>query len=360
MQTITKYLALLVLTLNVHIINAQDTIQNTKNQKKIEAFMAFKETIKTQERDFLKAEVEAISMRLEKGEISNSEAEELKMEAAKKRALNIENRLAIVDNKIALLERNDYRIENKMSDYELKEEKQNLFGVNISNKTFNVKTKKTPVKYDIRTSNDFLFAIGFNNAIIEGQSLNDSPYKLGSSGFVELGWNWKTRILKNSPFFRLKYGFSFQWNKFNLEDNKYFQQNGDVTELITFPNDLKKSKFKVTNLVFPVHLELGPLRKLDREDRLRYINNNKFKIGLGGYAGFNIGTRQKLKYSVDGETKKEKQKQSFNTTNLVYGLSGYVGFGDTALYVKYDLSPIFNNQAVDQHNISVGVRFDVD
>ncbi|WP_339916869.1 hypothetical protein [Yeosuana marina] len=360
MQTITKYLALVALTLNVHIINAQDTIQNTNNQTRIEAFIAFKETIKTQERDFLKAEVEAITIRLEKGEISNSEAEELKMEAAKKRALNIENRLAIVDNKIALLERNDYRIENKMSDYELKEEKQNLFGVNISNKTFNVKTKKTPIKYDIRTSNDFLFAIGFNNAIIEGQSLNDSPYKLGSSGFVELGWNWKTRILKNSPFFRLKYGFSFQWNKFNLEDNKYFQQNGDVTELITFPNDLKKSKFKVTNLVFPVHLELGPLRKLDREDRLRYINNNKFKIGLGGYAGFNIGTRQKLKYSVDGETKKEKQKQSFNTTNLVYGLSGYVGFGDTALYVKYDLSPIFNNQAVDQHNISVGVRFDVD
>ncbi len=360
MQTITKYLALVVLMLNMHLINAQDTIQDNNNQNKIEALIAFKETIKKQERDFLKAEVEAISKRLEKGEISNTEAEELKMEAAKKRALNIENRLAIVDNKIALLERNDYRIENKMSGHELQEEKQNLFGVNISNRTFNVKTKKTPIKYDIRTTNDFLFAIGFNNAIIEGQSLNDSPYKLGSSGFVELGWNWKTRILKNSPFFRLKYGFSFQWNKFNLKDNKCFQQNGDVTELVTFPNDLKKSKFKVTNLVFPVHLEFGPLRKLDREDRLRYINNNKFKIGLGGYAGFNIGTRQKLKYSVDGKTKKEKQKQGFNTTNLVYGLSGYIGFGDTALYVKYDLSPIFNNQVVDQHNISVGVRFDVD
>ena len=360
MQTITKYLALIVLTLNVHLINAQDTIQNTSNKTRIVAFKVFKETIKTQERDFLKAEVEAINVRLEKGEITATEAETLKMETAKKRALNIENRLAIVDNKIALLERNDYRLEDEMNDYELQEEKQNLFGVNISNKTFNVKTKKTTPKYDIKTSNDFLFAIGFNNAIIDGQSLDDSPYKFGSSGFVELGWNWKTRILNNSPFLRLKYGFSFQWNKFNVRDNQYFKQNGDVTELETYPNDLKKSKFKVTNLVFPLHLELGPLRKLNREDRLRYINNNKFKIGLGGYGGFNIGALQKLKYTIDGETTKEKQKQSFNAANLVYGLSGYVGFGDTALYVKYDLSPIFKDQTINQRNVSFGIRFDMD
>ncbi len=38
------------------------------------------------------------------------------------------------------------------------------------------------------------------------------------------------------------------------------------------------------------------MRKLDREDRIRYVNNNKFKIGLGGYGGFNLDTRQKLKY----------------------------------------------------------------
>ena len=36
MQTITKYLALVVLCLNVQLINAQDTIQNVNNKHKIE------------------------------------------------------------------------------------------------------------------------------------------------------------------------------------------------------------------------------------------------------------------------------------------------------------------------------------
>jgi hypothetical protein len=112
--------------------------------------------------------------------------------------------------------------------------------------------------------------------------------------------------------------------------------------------------------VIPVHFEFGPLRKLEKEDRIRYINNNKFKIGLGGYAGINIGSQQKLKYNESESSVKRKIKQDYNTSDFVYGLSGYIGAGDTALYVKYDLSPVFNNQVVKQNNISVGIRFDVD
>ena len=92
----------------------------------------------------------------------------------------------------------------------------------------------------------------------------------------------------------------------------------------------------------------------------RYSTQNQFKFGIGGYGGFNIGTRQKLKYSIDGDRKKEKQKGGFNTSNLVYGLSAYMAFDDMAVYVKYDLSPIFQDQIVEQRNISLGVRFDMD
>jgi hypothetical protein len=113
-------------------------------------------------------------------------------------------------------------------------------------------------------------------------------------------------------------------------------------------------------LVFPVHFEFGPSKRIDKDTYFRYSTDNQFKIGIGGYAGFNIGTRQKLKYELDGERIKEKQKRDFNTSNVVYGLSGYIAFGDTALYVKYDLSPIFKDQVIDQNNISIGVRFDMD
>ncbi len=352
MQTITKYLALIVLCLNVQFINAQDTIPAIKNKKNIDMLEKVKETIIEEEKKYLKEMIQSINIKIDQQEITNEEAEKLKKEAAKKHALNIDNRIAIVDNKIELFKRNDYELSN--------EDKENLFGINISNKTFNIKTKNTPVKYDIRTSNDLLFAVGINNIISDGVGLDNSPYKLGGSGFVELGWNWKTRILKHSNFIRIKYGFSFQWNKLNPKENNYFIQNGSETLLQQFPDNLKKSEFRVTNLVFPLHFEFGPSNRLDKNDRIRYINNNKFKLGLGGYGGFNIGTQQKLKYEENGNSIKQKIKSNYNTTDFVYGLSGYIGFGDTSLYVKYDLSPIFKDQLVDQNNISIGVRFDID
>lgn len=350
MQVITKYLVLIILGFCVMQTNAQDSLKNSVNKSKIESLKKAKETIKTEERELLKPEVEAINQRLDKGEINQTEANRLKKKAAKKRALNIENRIAIVDNRIALLERNDYQFDS---------EKVNRFGVLISNKAFSFKGNKKEPKYKIRTSNDLLFAIGFNNAIIDGEGLGDSQYKTGSS-FIELGWNWKTKLLKNSNFVRIKYGFSFQWNKLNPKDNKYFVQNGKITSLEEFPFDLKKSQLRVTNLVLPVYFEFGPLRKFERKTHIRYINNNKFKIGIGGYAGFNIGTRQKLKYKVDGKRIKDKIRRNFNTNDFVYGLGGYIGIGDTSLYIKYDLSPIFKDQVVDQNNISLGVRFDMD
>jgi hypothetical protein len=359
MQTITKYLAMAILCLHVQLINAQDTIQNVNNKDKIEILQELKEKIKTEERDFLKIEVETINMRLENGEITNNEAKTLKMKVAKKRALNIENRIAIIDNKISLLKRNDE------GDVSYDDEDLSKVGISIGGNEgrfagFRINGKNKPKKYDRRTTSDMVLAFGLNNAIIEGEKLDDSPYKFGGSRFFEIGWAWKTRVFKNSNFLRFKYGYSFQINGLKPTDNNYFVKQGNETVLEEFPNDLKKSKLTITNLVFPMHFEFGPSKKNEKDTYFRYSTHNKFKIGLGGYAGFNIGTRQKLKYDFEGEHVKDKQKHGFNTTNLVYGLSGYIAFNNTALYVKYDLSPIFKDQAVKQNNISIGVRFDMD
>ncbi len=143
-------------------------------------------------------------------------------------------------------------------------------------------------------------------------------------------------------------------------DNRYFTKEVGQTILKEFPNNLNKSKLTITNLVLPVHFEFGPSKKTERKDYFRYSTRNKFKFGIGGYAGFNIGTRQKLKYIIDGQRQKDKIKGGLNSSGLVYGLSSYVSFGSAALYVKYDLSPIFKDQTVKQNNISLGVRFDMD
>ena len=349
MQAITKHLVYLFLLIAVSQVNAQvnDSIPKLE---------ALKEAIKSSERNALKLEVEVINGRLEAKEITFEEAEQLKKAAAEKRALNIGNRIEIAINRLAFLDRN--------KDVQDSDENQNVFSIKIgagNKEVLGVSTKRTPPKQDIRTGNQLVFAVGFNNAIIDGVSLSDTPYKLGGSGFVELGWLWNTRVFKDSNFLRFKYGFSLQWNKLDIKDNQYFVQDNNQTTLQTFDGDLKRAKFRTTSLVIPVHFEFGPWNKKEYKDgRVRYFNHNKFKIGVGGYAGVNGKAVQKLTYRADGERVKEKIRRNFNTNTFTYGLSAYIGVDAISLYAKYDLAPIFENQLVDQNNISLGVRLDID
>ncbi|WP_338731626.1 hypothetical protein [Mangrovimonas cancribranchiae] len=365
MNTITKLIVPLILCLSFTFVKAQDTLQSQKVDYKIEYLQESIKQVTSEEKALLKQEVEAINKRLENGEITQEKSDALKQQAAEKRALNIENRIAIIENKIALLERNeeiDFNDEESLK-YVFKigkNEDSDAYdrGVVYFGEEEDYKLK--PRKYDRRTTSDLVFAIGFNNAIIEGESLNDSPYKLGGSGFVELGWAWKTRVFKNTNALRVKYGMSFQWNKLDIKDDKYLYENDEgIITLQEFPHQVRKSKFRTTNLVFPVHFEFGPSKKIEKEDYFRYSTYHKFKFGIGGYAGFNIGSLQKVKYKLDGNREKDKYK-SYNTNNIVYGLSAYAGFGNVGIYAKYDLNPIFKDQAIDQNNISLGLRFDLD
>ncbi|MDG5489981.1 hypothetical protein [Psychroserpens sp. SPM9] len=357
MNTITKYVVLVTLCFIVNIVKAQETENDSISIKKIESKIKLLEEVKSkiqeEEREFLKTEVELINQQLEKGQITEEEAEKLKKEAAKKRALNIENRLAIVDNKIALMKRNEAYYDDNPS------ESLN-FGVSIGSftgLTFN--SRNRPRKFDKRTTSDLVFALGFNNAIGDGQKIGDA-YNFMHSGFVELGWAWKTRVFEDNNAVRLKYGFSVQWNKLTPKDDRYFVQNGNTTTLETFPSELKESEFRITNLVFPVHFEFGPSKKIERKNYFRYTTSKHVKVGIGGYAGFNIGTQQKLRFEEDGDRVKQKIRRNYNASPFVYGLSAYVGYGGIGIYAKYDLSPMFKDQTFDQNNLSLGFRFDLD
>ena len=360
MRTITTFVLLFITLFVIQSISAQEDYE-----KKVKALKNQKEKVTEQEKEALKVEVLEINKRLEDGAVTEEEAQKLKEEAAEKRALNIENRLGIIDNKIALLERNDGEImELDTLNYATALEigfggkdgyNQRMFGISIRENP----NRKTLV-YDKRTYSDIMVAAGFNNAIIDGQSLNDSPYQLGGSRFFEIGWQWRTRVFDNTNFLRLNYGFSFQFNGLEMKDNQYLVLNEQgVAELQPFQFDLDKSKFRMDNLVFPVHFEFGPSKFKQTEKTIRYSLRNQFRLGIGGYGGFNIGTRQKLKYDQDGSSVKDKLKRDYNTNNLIYGLSAYAGFDGVLLYLKYDLNPIFKDAAIEQRNVSLGLRFDL-
>ena len=360
MNTITKVIITSILVLCICGLNAQESNYQTEIAK----LKAHRELVEQQEKEALKLEVAAIDERFRKGEISAEEAKERKAAAAQRRALNIENRQQIIDNKIALLERNgeqtltlsdtlSYKTRIRVG-WGQEEDDMRVFGIR-----FDENWKDRPVRFDRRTYSDLVIAVGLNNAIIEGSSLSDSPYKIGGSRFFELGWAWRTRVFNNTNFLRLNYGFSFQFNGLKPEGNQYFVSENGQTELQDFEFELKKSKFRMDNLVFPVHLEFGPSRKRTYPDKFRYSLRNQFRIGLGGYGGFNLGSRQKLKYNRNGESVKDKLKRGYNTSDLIYGLSAYLGVDGVLLYAKYDLNPIFKDAAVEQRNVSLGLRFDL-
>ncbi len=360
MNTITRILLPLLLLLSLQLVYGQED-----TSAEIESLRARRERVTQQEKEALKEEVLAIDERLEAGEITEREAQQLKEEAARKRAMNIEDRRAIFDREIALLERNNgevLRLEDSLHyDQRLRvgwgkrdRDGSVIFGIRFDERDWDRKPK-----YDRRTYSDLVVAVGFNNVITEGQSLEESPYKLAGSRFFELGWAWRTRVFRNSNWLRFNYGLSFQFNGLKPEENQYFVSENGQTVLQDFEYELDKSKFRVDNLVIPVHLEFGPSRYREYPDHFRYSLDRQFRMGLGGYAGFNLGARQKLKYTRDGERVKDKLKRGYNTTDLVYGLSAYAGVEGVLLYLKYDLNPIFENAQTEQRNISLGLRFDL-
>ncbi len=354
----SRILTYLFITLAAFCV--QNAVGQEWYKERIEQLNEQKTEITKQEKEALKSEVSAINERLDNDEIDREEAVKLKEAVAKKRALNIENRIAIVDNKISLLERNEGAVLQNDNEFTIRDEEDGIsFRIGDGEPWTIFRSRDRPLKYDRRTNSDFVFAVGLNNALIDGQSLEDSPYKIGGSRFAELGWSWRTRVFKNSNFLRFNYGFSFQFNGLKPKDNQYFvTENGQVM-LEEFEFDLKKSKFRTDNLVFPVHFEFGPSKLRKTEKTIRYSLRNQFRLGLGAYGGFNLGTRQKLKYNRNGENVKDKLKRGYNTSNFVYGLSGYLGFDGIVLYAKYDLNPIFKDAAIEQHNISLGLRFDL-
>lgn len=350
------YLVVLLVLLCAENLPAQDV--DVRNYK-IEELERKKEAIKNSEREALKLEVEQINKRMDNGGLNREEADILKRKAADNHARNIENKLVIIDNYIDLLKRNgeldlNMDMERIVIGFGAEEEGgDKIFGVKVNS------GNQHKEKYDLRTYSSLIIAVGLNNALIDGESLQDTPYKVGGSRFFELGYAWRTRVFKNTNLVRFNYGVSFQFNGLKPKGNNYFVSSGDQTMLEEFEYDLDKSKFRMDNLVFPVHLEFGPSRKKTTDKTIRYSLHKQFRLGLGGYAGFNIGSRQKLKYNRDGNRVKDKFKRDYNTNDFVYGLSAYTGVGEALIYVKYDLNPIFNNALVEQHNISLGLRFDL-
>jgi len=315
------------------------------------------EIITKEEKKALKVEIEALDKQIIKGEITKEKAEELKLKIAQERASNIETKVAIEEEKLNQLvqDKVDGKVKHAADSTTVRIGKR--FVIKIENDTVDRKPREYKER---RTTSQFVFALGLNNLITKGESIENSDFRVAGSHFYEWGLTYNSRIFKNHNLLHAKYGFSVMYNNLRPTDNRLFVKNGNQTELQTAAVDLKESRFRNVQLVFPAHLEFDftPKKLSNDGTKTYYRTHESFRVGLGGYGGFNLKSKQITRYELDGDKVKDKQKGDFNTSNFVYGLSGYIGYGQTSLYVKYDMNPLFKDNAVDQNNISLGLRFD--
>ncbi|MNL32579.1 hypothetical protein D3C87_1544400 [compost metagenome] len=209
-----------------------------------------------------------------------------------------------------------------------------------------------------RTTTQFVFAFGANNLVTDSQVAH-SDFKYLQSHFYEWGITGNTRIFKEDNLLHFKYGMSLMYNNLRATDDRYFEKNGAQTDLVTSPVHLDESRFRNVYVMVPLHLEFDFTKKEIR-DGVNYFKSHKSaRFGIGGYAGFRVKSKQILCFDdAVGNDVKQKTKGNFNVNDFNYGLSTYVGYKSTSLYLKYDLQPLFEKNSVDQNNISLGLRFD--
>ncbi len=326
-------------------------------------------SITSSEKKALKKEIEQIDNDLDNKVITKEQADDLKLKKAAVHAANIDSKVSVQEEKLNQLVQD--KVDGKVQD--AKDTRSGgrmvIFGANSEelrpNQTeFNISSLKVyngqedkDERQSKRTTSQFVFAAGLNNVITDGE-VKDSDFRYLGSHFYEIGVSYNSRLLNNSNLLHAKYGLSVMYNNLRPTGNRNFEVNGNQTNLTVNPIELKDSRFRNVSLVFPLHLEFDFTKPEVKNDKTYFKSHQSVRVGLGGYAGVNLKTKQILQYENSDLKSTEKTKGDFNTGDFVYGLSTYIGYKATSLYLKYDLNPLFKDNAVKQNNVSLGLRFD--
>lgn len=335
MKNIIQAFIIVLFSSSVFAQKSQDVFFE-KEVKRIESKI---QNITKSEKAALKKSIDSINTLMEKQEIFYDDAVIQKENIAKEKAQRMEERINAQNQRLLAL------IQAKAAD-DLKEYRKKYYAVNIGS-SINIETVESEDNHVLKSRTSFhgVFAFGRNNLISDKSVPNYDSNNYGSP-FYELGFAFKTKLRKDEKL-SLTYGLSLMFNTVAPKHNFYFVQHGNQTVLEEAPMHLKKSKFNNTYISLPVHLQFN------------IGKDNRYKVGVGGFVGYNIHSVQNLKYVEDGRKIKDITQADWNVNNWHYGLSTYIGIGDISLYAKYDLNPLFRNNSVEQHNLSLGIRLDL-
>lgn len=211
-----------------------------------------------------------------------------------------------------------------------------------------------------QTWQSFNFDLGMNNYLSNGKfpSSDNAAYSVRPWGSWYLAVNSTQRTRLGRKFF-LEWSAGMSWYNFKFEkDNILIVKNDNGVDFVedTRDFDFIKSKLSMSFIqlsVIPV-LDFGDN---SRKPRIWDGFGESFRVGLGPYVGYRIGSHSKLVYK-DGGREKDKEHDSFYLNNIRYGARLQLGYRSTNLFFNYDFNDLFAEGKGPQLNaFSFGVIF---
>ncbi|QSE96023.1 hypothetical protein [Fulvivirga lutea] len=198
------------------------------------------------------------------------------------------------------------------------------------------------------------FDLGTNNYLSDGKfpEESDAQYAVRPWGSWYVGINsiYQTNVKGR---FYIEWGPGISWYNFKFQDDRTRITEVDgVTTFIQDPDltrDYKKSKLTASFINFTAvpMFQFGQKRERRSSNFSSLSNWNKinigrsyggFRMGVGGYAGFRLGSHSKVK--LEGGDK-DKERDNFNLNNFRYGVRVQMGFRGTDLFFNYDMNELF-------------------
>lgn len=208
------------------------------------------------------------------------------------------------------------------------------------------------------TWQSFNFDLGTNNYLEDGDFPgSDKLYSVRPWGSWYIGFSsvQSTRIARK---FFLQWSLGMNWYNFKFENDDVKLIKTD--DGIVFAQDDRDADFIKSKLTAS-YINAALIPMLDFGDNGRkhrfWENSNAFRIGVGPYIGYRVGSHTKQVYN-DGGREKDKNRDSLHLNNFRYGARLQVGFRSTDLFFNYDISELFATDKGPKLNaFSFGVIF---
>lgn len=340
------------------------------------------DSIVTAEKAQLKERLRTIEYRLDRKEITEIESRDLKREASKEAAEAIRIKTREQSEKLSALLHQRIAEKHLSDSIIYKKEMQKVIdSVDIESRP--TKTERTEVYVDRnyvhidhngiyigqvpyreedyyesdykRTQGGGYFALAFHN-LNSSEHFSNNHFRLWGSKSVEIGYIRNTRLLKNNNLLHLNYGLSWMMDKLKMKEDEHFVKNGNITEIVPYPKETIKSKFKTMYLILPISLEFDFTEPVQYKGKTYYPAQMGFHAGVGAYVGALLATKQKVKYTENGSTHKDMNRKYYNVNEWTYGVSTNIGYGWFSFYARYSLVPLFTNNPINEYPFSVGIR----